>query len=94
MEKPNRITWTGQDKYFGLNYSTKRGKFLDFEFDIRYDCDLKDSTVNPSEDVGLWITIHFMNKKIDGTHGRTVNALVQYSERYIDEFLQKYKSTL
>ena len=31
------IVWTEQNEFFGLDYSSKKGIFHDYEFDIRYD---------------------------------------------------------
>jgi hypothetical protein len=49
------IIWTEQSNFFGLDYSSKKGVFHDYEFDIRYDYE-GDPKVKP-ENCGLYLTI-------------------------------------
>jgi hypothetical protein len=48
------IIWTEQSNFFGLDYSSKKGVFHDYEFDIRYDYE-GDPKVKP-ENCGLYLT--------------------------------------
>jgi len=77
----NPIVWTEQDEKFGLDYSSKKGKFHDYEFDIRYDYD-GDSKVKP-ENCRLYLTISKNKSKIASKFGYTIEALVKYSEHYL-----------
>jgi hypothetical protein len=80
------IEWTEQNNLYGLDYSTKKGTYKDFTFDIRYDY-CGDSKIKPN--CGCCLVIYFKNAKIDSTFGK-VNGLTSYSERYLDDFLLKY----
>jgi hypothetical protein len=77
----NSIEWTEQDKLFGLDHSSKKGKFHDYEFDIRYDYD-GDPIVKP-ENCGLCLTISKNKSIIASKFGHTIEALVKYSEHYL-----------
>lgn len=74
------IEWVDYHKFYGLDYSTKLGKFKDYTFDIRYDY-CGDSKVKP-EKCGLALTIYFKNKQIESKLGN-MTGLINYSERYI-----------
>lgn len=56
------INWIEQDKFFGLDFSTKKGKFKDYEFDIRYDYDGKPN-IKP-ENCGLCLVIYKNRSKV------------------------------
>jgi hypothetical protein len=81
------ISWTEQDKKFGLDYSTKLGTYKDFEFDIRYDYD-GDENVRPSG--GLCLVIYFKKKRIEGCFGG-IRSLTKYSEDFLVKFLDDYQ---
>ena len=75
------IDWVEQNSFFGLSHSSKKGKFHDYEFDIRYDYD-GNPRVRP-ENCGLHLTI-FKNKiKIASQFGSSVEELVKFSEHYL-----------
>ena len=84
----NPIIWTEQNENFGLDYSSKKGKFHDYEFDIRYDCD-GESKVKP-EDCGLHLTIFKNKNKVDSILGFTIEALVKFSENYLLKEKEKF----
>ena len=83
------IEWTEQNKYFGLDYSTKIGTFLDYTFDIRYDYEGA-ITVKP-EKCGCCLIIYFKGAKIYSTLG-SMDALTKISERYLKTDLEKYRN--
>lgn len=75
------IIWTEQNNFFGIDYSSKKGKFHDYDFDIRYDYDGQPK-VKP-ENCGLYLTIFKNNSKIASKFGYTKEALVKFSEHYL-----------
>ena len=75
------IDWIEQSSFFGLDYSSKKGKFHDYDFDIRYDYDC-DPRIKP-ENCGLYLTISKNKSKIASKFGYTIEALVKYSEHYL-----------
>ena len=79
----NPIIWTEQNENFGLDYSSKKGKFYDYEFDIRYDY-YGDPKIKP-EDCGLHLTIFKNKNRVDSILGFTIEALVKFSENYLLE---------
>lgn len=85
------IEWVDYDKFYGLDYSTKLGKFKDYTFDIRYDY-CGDSKVKP-EKCGLALTIFFKGKRIEDKLGN-LKGLVHYSEMYIQNEISNWKSAL
>lgn len=82
------IIWTEQNELFGLDYSSKKGKFHDYEFDIRYDYD-GDPRIKP-EDCGLYLTVFKNNNKVASKLGFTVESLVRYSINYLYEEQKKF----
>lgn len=82
------IIWTEQNDFFGIDYSSKKGKFHDYEFDIRYDYD-GDPKLKP-EDCGLYLTVFKNNNKVDSKLGFTVESLVRYSINYLYEEQKKF----
>lgn len=83
------IRWTEQNVLFGLDYSSKKGEYKDFTFDIRYDYD-GDSKVNV--DCGCCLDIYFKSARIDFAFGKTIEELTNHSESYLESFLKKYKT--
>lgn len=84
----NSIIWTEQNELFGLDYSSKKGKFHDYEFDIRYDYD-GDPKIKP-ENCGLHLTIHKGKLVITSKLGSTIEELVKFSEKYLLEEQKKF----
>lgn len=86
------IEWKGQDELFGLNYSTKTGKWEDYKFDIRYDCDgdYEESKIRPSENCGLILTIYKNTKSIHTKFARSVNELMTESIIYMLQEKRKF----
>lgn len=87
MENKNKIVWTENNKYFGLDYPTMLGKYKSFEFDIRYDCDGDFTT--PPDNCGLWMIIYYNNAKIDQNHGHSVDSLVKIAEKYLENHIKE-----
>ncbi|MES2287524.1 MAG: hypothetical protein V4547_17650 [Bacteroidota bacterium] len=83
----NLIIWTEQDKFYGLDYSTKKGEYKDFTFDIRYDY-CGDATTRPK--CGCCLLIYFKNKRIESKMG-DIDLLTVIAEKYLDKFLKEYK---
>lgn len=79
------IIWTEQHINFGLDYSTKKGKFHDYSFDIRYDYDGK-SKFKP-KNCGLTLIMCKNKTQFYSTFGPNIDILVKYCEN----FLQKEK---
>ena len=84
----NPIVWTGQSNFFGLDYSSKKGKFHDYDFDIRYDYD-GDPKIEPQE-CGLHLTIFKNNAKVASKFGFTIEVLVRFSETYLLREQEKF----
>lgn len=84
----NPLIWTEQNELFGLDYSSKKGKFNDYEFDIRYDYD-GDPKLKP-EDCGLHLTIFKNKNKVDSVIGFTIESLTKYSEHYLEKEKEKF----
>ena len=84
----NLITWTEQNEFFGLDYSSKKGKFHDYEFDIRYDYD-GDPKIKP-ENCGLHLTIFKNKNKVDSILGFKIDVLVMFSENYLLKEKEKF----
>jgi hypothetical protein len=81
-----KIDWIEQDKLFGLDYSSKKGTYKDFTFDIRYDY-CGDSKIKP--DCGCCLLIYFKNVRIENKFGN-IKSLTNYSEEYLKETISKY----
>lgn len=91
MTNENLIDWIfEQDKLYGIDYSSKLGKFGDFKFDIRYDY-CGEPTKKPSYGCGLNLTVSFCAKNIKSFSGSSVDILVKESELFIYNFLDKHK---
>ena len=76
-----QIIWTEQSSLFGLDHSSKKGKFQDYDFDIRYDYD-GDPRIKP-ENCGLYLTIFKRKGRIISRFGSTIEELVKFSEHYL-----------
>lgn len=85
--KPNlKIQWKSQDKLYGLDYSSKKGTYKHFVFDIRCDCDLKDPTINPECDYVL--TIKYRGQYILGEQFGSLESLTTTSEGWLNRELK------
>ena len=84
----NPIIWTEQNELFGIDYSSKKGIFHDYEFDIRYDYD-GECKVKP-ENCGLYLTVFKNKNKVTSKFGFTIEALVKFSENYLLEEQKKF----
>ena len=82
------IAWVEQSIFFGLDYSSKKGKFHDYEFDIRYDYD-GDPKIEP-EKCGLHLTVYKNNGKVASKFGFTIEELVKFSETYLLKEQEKF----
>lgn len=83
-----QIIWTEQSSLFGLDYSSKKGKFHDYDFDIRYDYD-GDPKIKP-ENCGLNLTIFKRKCRILSRFGSTIEELVKFSEYYLLNEKEKF----
>ena len=84
----NPIIWKEQGNFFGLDYSSKNGKFHDYEFDIRYDYD-GDPKIEP-EKCGLHLTVWKNKGKVASKFGFTIEVLVMFSQNYLLEEQKKF----
>lgn len=80
-----RIKWTDQDKNYGLDYSSSEGVFIDYAFDIRYDCTER----KEKPDCGLVLTIRKGKSRLDveTKFGTTQEELKNYAEKWLDREL-------
>lgn len=82
------IEWREQNTKFGLDYSTKTGKWEDYRFDIRYDYD-----GNPDEKPKkciLSLTIMKKGKIIERKQSYLIEDLVGFSEIYMLDEQRKF----
>lgn len=87
-ENKTEIEWREQNSKFGLDYSTKTGKWEDYKFDIRYDYD-----GNPDEKPKkclLGLTIMKNNEIIEREKSYNIEDLVSYSEIYMLDEQRKF----
>lgn len=82
------IIWTEQNSLFGLDYSSKKGKFHDYDFDIRYDYE-GDPKIKP-ENCELCLTIYKGKGRIISRFGSTIEELVRFSEYYLLKEKEKF----
>ena len=82
------IIWTEQSNFFGLDYSSKKGIFYDYEFDIRYDYDGEPN--EEPEDCGFYLTVYKNKGKVTSKFGFTIEALVKFSETYLLREQEKF----
>jgi hypothetical protein len=82
------IVWTEQNEFFGLDYSSKKGIFHDYEFDIRYDYE-GNPKIKPYY-CGIFLTIFKNNSKVGSKYGHSIETLVRYSEIYLENEKQKF----
>lgn len=82
------INWTEQSEFFGLNYSTKRGEYLDYTFDIRYDYD---GDIKTKPDCGLCLTIYFKGAQIERGIFGNLEYLTLFSETYLKREIARYQ---
>lgn len=84
----NPIAWVEQSSFYGLDYSSKKGKFHDYDFDIRYDYD-GDPRIKP-ENCGLCLTVYKNNGRVASKFGSTIEQLVKFSENYLLKEKEKF----
>ena len=83
------IKWQEQqDKFFGLDYSTKRGDFYDYHFDIRYDCDMRNPEIVPN--CGLTMTITKGRISLKTIFGNSVEDLTERALLYLQKESDKF----
>lgn len=87
-ENKTGIEWREQNSKFGLDYSTKTGKWEDYRFDIRYDYD-GNPDVKPKKCI-LGLTIMKKDKIIDREKSYLIEDLVSYSEVYLLDEQRKF----
>ena len=96
----NRINWIfEQNNSFGLDGSTKKGIFHDYEFDIRYDC--VQTKTKPNCGLVLWISKSSikipvrgggMTSCIDHRFGNSVEELVSMAEEFLQQEADKFNT--
>jgi hypothetical protein len=84
------IIWTEQNKLFGLDYPTMKGKFHDYVFDIRFDYD-GDPNLEP-ENCGYLLTISKNGIKLESKLGSSIVQLLRYCKNYLQEEKAKFKN--
>ena len=84
----NSIEWRQQNVHFGLNYSTKTGKWEDWKFDIRYDYD-GDPFKEPSGCI-LNLTIYKNNNPVHKAQSYKIENLVFECELYMRDEQRKF----
>ena len=78
----NGIIWSEENtKNYGLDYSTLKGEFEFFKFDIRYDYDGK-PTEKPTG-CNLDCNIYFNGKRIANKRSPDINHLKNYCRDYM-----------
>lgn len=82
------IIWIEQSEFFGLDYSTKIGEYLDYIFDIRYDYD-GDSKTKP--DCGLCLNIYFKGAQIERGIFGNLEYLTLFAETYLKREIARYQ---
>ena len=82
------IDWIEQRSFFGLDHSSKKGKFYDYDFDIRYDYD-GDPRIKP-ENCGLYLTVYKNNGRVASKFGSNIKQLVKFSENYLLKEKEKF----
>lgn len=82
------IDWIEQSSFFGINHSSKKGKFHDYEFDIRYDYD-GDPRIKP-ENCEVFLTVYKNKGKVASKFGSTIESLVKFSEHYLLKEKEKF----
>jgi hypothetical protein len=84
----NSIEWKSQDQKFGLDYSTKTGKWEDYRFDIRYDYD-GDPLIKP-ENCILNLTIFKGSAILHRASSYKVDLLIFESNLYMQDEQRKF----
>ena len=85
------IVWEEENnKFFGLDFSTLKGKWKDFNFDIRYDYD-GNSRFKPI-DCTIWLTIYLKNSKIKSTFSKDIEVLKQRSNNFLKELQKQFNN--
>ena len=70
------------------NIFVKKGKFHDYDFDIRYDYD-GDPRIKP-ENCGLYLTVYKNNGRVASKFGSNIEQLVKFSENYLLKEKEKF----
>lgn len=83
-----KIEWREQNTKFGLDYSTKTGKWEDYTFDIRYDYD-GNPDKKPSK-CSLHVTIMKKDKIIERERSYIIEDLVTFSNIYMLDEQRKF----
>lgn len=87
-----KIEWVEQFTKFGLDYSTKTGKWEDYEFDIRYDYD-----GNPTEkplNCCLHLIIWKSGRAIYRKSSYSIESLVKESISYMKKEQTKFSQAI
>lgn len=87
-ENQTKIEWREQNTKFGLDYSTKTGKWEDYKFDIRYDYD-GNPDEKPSKCI-LNLTIMKKGEIIERERSYNIEDLVSFSKIYMLDEQRKF----
>jgi hypothetical protein len=88
------IEWKEQDEFYGLDYSTKTGKWHDYRFDIRYDY-VGARGVKPSNDCSIILSVFKGFKSelpIHVNYGHSIDALTEYANAYLISEQEKFRN--
>lgn len=88
LENKTEIEWREQNSKFGLDYSTKTGKWEDYKFDIRYDYD-GNPDEKPSKCI-LNLTIMKKGEIIERERSYSIEDLVSFSNIYMLDEQRKF----
>ncbi len=88
----SRIEWAQQNINFGLDYSTKTGKWEDYHFDIRYDYD-GDPKEKP-QNSGLHLFITKNGKVIHKKFSHKIENLVAEIILYMRDEQRKFSKAV
>ena len=82
--------WYEQEKYFGLDYPSAQNRVGDYEFEIRYDCDLLDASKKP-DNCGLYLSIRYKGKELETRFGNSIEELKAVAEKWWEKEISNYK---
>jgi len=89
------IEWKEQDEFYGLDYSTKTGKWHDYRFDIRYDY-VGARSVKPSDNCSIILCIFkgtFEHENpIHIEYGNSIDALTIFAHAYLISEQEKFRN--
>lgn len=88
------IEWKEQYEFYGLDFSTKTGKWHDYRFDIRYDY-VGECGVQPSDNCGIILSVFKGFKSeipIYEKHGYSIVDLTEHAHTYLISEQEKFRN--